>query len=255
MEKKELFSRELNLSDRLKSLTTIHIEIDNNNNKKDELIMAILNNQKNIDLEPLFWERLKDTMNIIIKRAISYERNTKAVTTDLLTGLDNRNSYEMRLQQINEADDQLILAIFDLFRLKYINDNYTHAKGDQYITEVANVLSRKWPKEKIITNDDGTEKIVKTGHCVYRIGGDEFVLLTNVEQLHLTNLKAGMVSEEVEYAIDLDLPNDEPIGINYGVVQHKKGDSIKQTFIRADELMQQDKAKMYVKYNKDRRQH
>ena len=252
IEQRTIFNLDLNLSERLKNMVLIHMDVSGNS---DECILAIINNDKEKSLEPQFWDRVKDTMQIILKRATSYERNTKAVTTDLLTGLDNRNSYEMRLSEINEEDDQLILAIFDLFRLKYINDNFTHAKGDQYITEIANILNKKWPKEKIKTNDDGSEETIKTGHCVYRVGGDEFVLLTNVENLHLTNLKAGLVSEEVEYTLDLGLPKEEPIGINYGVVQHKKGNSIKQTFMRADELMQEDKTKMYLKYNKDRRQH
>lgn len=250
-EQKEIFNLQLNLSERLKNMMLIHIGIANNKNE-DECIMVVINNDKEKELEPHFWERVKDTMQIILKRAASYERNTAAISSDLLTGLDNRNSYEMRLQELNEADDNLIFAIFDLFRLKYVNDNYTHNTGDVYIKETAKILNKYWPKQKTKTNDDGTESIIKTGHCVYRIGGDEFVLLTNVENLHLAKIKAELAKNETDM-INLNIGKEIPLGINYGVVKHNPGDSIKQTFARADELMQTDKGLMYKKYNIDRR--
>ena len=250
-ENKEIFNFELNLSERLQNMMLIHIDINNNNNK-DECIVAIINNDKEKELEPQFWERVKDTMQIILKRAVSYERNVKAVTTDLLTGLDNRNSYEMRLQSINEADDNLVFGLFDLFRLKYINDNYTHNKGDLYIKSVGEILNKYWPKQKVLIQDDGSEKIDITGHCVYRIGGDEFVLLTNVEPLHLAQIKAELVSNEVNM-INLNIGDNIPIGINFGLVKHNPGDNIKATFTRADEIMQEDKLEMYKKLNIDRR--
>lgn len=250
-EQNEIFHLDLNLSERLKNITVLHIDIANNN-KNEECGVVVLNVDKENELEPQFWERTKDTMHIIMKRAASYERNKKAITTDLLTGLDNRNSYEMRVQAFNEADENLVLGIFDLFRLKYINDNYTHAKGDEYIQATANILSKYWPKQKIIVNDDGTEKTIDTGHCVYRVGGDEFVLLTTKENLSLATIKAGLVAEE-ENLIDLGIGDDIPIGINSGIVAHQPGDNLKQTFMRADELMQEEKANMYKKYKLERR--
>jgi diguanylate cyclase (GGDEF)-like protein len=249
VEEKGIFNLELNLSKRLNNLVLIHIGIDNNS---DECILAILNIDKEKELEPQFWERAKDTLQVIIKRAASYERNKNAITQDLLTGLDNRNSYEMRLQQINEADDNLVLAIFDLFRLKYVNDNFTHAKGDAYIKETAKILNKYWPKQKVITEADGTESYTDTGHCVYRIGGDEFVLLTTVENQQLAQIKATLAREETKL-IELNIGEESPLGINFGVVKHNPGDSIKQTFMKADEIMQEDKSMMYKKYKLDRR--
>ena len=251
IKQKKIFNLDLNIG-RLNNMMLLHMGIGNHNNKKDECIVAVINNDKEKNLEPQFWERAKDTMQIILKRAASYERNTKAVTTDLLTGLDNRNSYEMRMQSINEDDDNLVLAIFDLFRLKFVNDNYTHAVGDIYIKSVGKILNKYWPKQKIIMNDDGTETFIETGHSVYRYGGDEFVLLTTAEDLQLTTIKAGLASDEGNM-IDLNVGTSLPIGVNYGVVQHMAGAPIKETFIRADEIMHEDKNKMYIKYNLSRR--
>ena len=46
---------------------------------------------------------------------------------------------------------------------------------------------------------------------------------------------------------------DTPIGVNYGIVKHNPNSAIKETFALADELMEKDKKKMYLKYGIDRR--
>ena len=191
-------------------------------------------------------------MQVILKRAASYERNTKAITTDMLTGLDNRNSYEMRLSQINEEDNNIVFALFDLFRLKFINDSFTHAKGDLYIKETAKILNKYWPKYKVTVNEDTTETYHSTGHCVYRIGGDEFVLMTNKETLQLASIKAELARDEVGL-IDLGISDNIIIGLNYGMVKPEQGESMKKTYIKADHKLQEDKDQMYKKYRLERR--
>lgn len=253
LEQKGIFYLDLNLSERLKNMMLLHINItDNNNDNKGEIGVAILNIEDDKQFDMRFWRRTKDTIKIILKRAASYERNIKAITTDFLTGLDNRNSYEMRIQSFNEADENLVLGIFDLFRLKHINDSYTHSKGDEYIKGAAKILDKYWPKQKVRINDDGTEEVTNTGHCVYRVGGDEFALLTSKENIALTTIKAGLATQEVSM-LDLGLGEDVPIGLNSGIVTHKPGDYYKKTFMKADELMQVDKEQMYKTLKIDRR--
>lgn len=218
----------------------LHIKLDDS-----DCVLAIINNDKK-QLEPLFWDRVIDTMQIIIKRAVSYEKNTKAISIDLLTGLDNRNSYELKLKELDTNRDDLVLGIFDLFRLKYINDNFSHEKGDIYIQESANILNKYWPKERKIINESGIESLVKTGHCVYRVGGDEFILLTTSETLSIAAIKSNLASSEAEL-IQLGVKDEASIGLNYGIVQHTPGDSIKTTYEKADRLMQENKEKMYSK--------
>ena len=249
-EQKTIFNMNLDLSERLKNLLLIHINISNSNH--DECIMMIINNDNKKELEPHFWERVKDTMQIILKRASSYERNVRAVTTDLLTGLDNRNSYEMRVQSLNESDDDLVVGVFDLFRLKYVNDNYTHAKGDEYIVKAAEILNKYWPKYNERINENGIKELVDTGHTVYRFGGDEFVLMTTVESLKLTQIKAELVRDEAEM-INLGVEEKNLAGINFGIVSHFAGDYYKKTFITADEIMKKDKEDMYKRKKIDRR--
>ncbi len=246
-EAKKILNLELHLSDRLDNLVTLHIPVDNR-----DCILSIINVDNSKVLNDDFWNKLKDTVQIILKRASSYEKNTKAITTDMLTNLDNRNSYEMRLQAFNEADENLVIGVFDLFRLKYVNDNYTHSVGDNYIKKAAKILYKYWPKYRIFLNNDSTETYEQTGHCVYRIGGDEFILMTTVENEKLANIKAGLAADEV---VMMDLARDYqlPLGLNYGIVTHKPGDSIKQTYKKADELMEEDKRNMYKRLQIERR--
>ena len=236
----------LELSEQMKNLMIIHLTMN-----EVDCLLAISNIDKTKELEPLFWGRLKETMTIILKRAESYEKNIAAITTDQLTGLDNRNSYEMTLQSLNEKDDNLVVGIFDLFRLKYINDNFGHNLGDKYIKETAKVLARYWPKENVSISKDGTENREQTGHCVYRIGGDEFVLLTK-ESAKLTEIKAGLAAIEIS-KLDFFKGLNMPVGINYGIVEHDPNNPYKTTLQKADEIMQQDKTKTYQKYGIDRR--
>ena len=244
-EKRSIFNLDLNLSDAFKELVLVHFVTDNN-----EYILSINNPNNEKELEPDFWYRLKEAMLITLKRAESYEKNVKAISIDLLTGLANRNSYELDTAEVSN-ESNLVYGIFDLFRLKYINDNYSHDVGDQYLIESAKILDKYWPKYKTEIVD-GEVKQVSSGHCVYRVGGDEFVLITNGESLELASIKADLVAEEVSM-IDLDIQDDLPLGINYGLTFHDPNKTIKETYRSADEIMQEDKRKMYVKHGLERR--
>ena len=244
IENKSIFGLTLSLSDEFKNIMLIYLKTQNS-----DYILSI--NNYDMMIETNFFKKLQDTMQIILKRAESYEKNIKAISTDLLTGVDNRNSYEMRLHDLDESDNNLIFGLFDLFRLKYINDNYSHAFGDNYIQEFAKILVKYWPKQRIeIINNE--EKLVDTGHCIYRVGGDEFVLITNREQLELAKIKASLAAEEV-MMIDLGIKDESPIGLNYGILLHTPGDFIKNTYQEADKMMSDDKKKMYLKYGLERR--
>ena len=244
IEQKKMFYLELELSDELQNMMMLHTKL-----KDTDCVLTVLNIDNNRQLEPKFWERVRETMHIILKRAASYERNIMAVNTDLLTGLDNRNSYETRLQSL--GDEDFVLGIFDLFRLKYVNDNYTHNEGDIYIKEIAKILNKYWPKNKVRVNENGVETFIETGHCVYRVGGDEFVLLTSVDNLHYAEIKAQLAAAEAEL-VDLGVGGVK-VGLNYGVVRRNPGETIRETLARADEIMQENKRMMYMNSGLDRR--
>lgn len=245
IENKGIFDIDMDFCDNLKNMKLIHIKLNDT-----DYILSISKYDTAKEYSYHFLYRVKETMQILLKRAESYEKNKKAITTDLLTGIDNRNSYEMRISDLDESEENLVFGIFDLFRLKYINDNFSHTVGDEYIKKTAEILKKYWPKYKYI--DDENEKTIETGTSLYRVGGDEFILLAVSENQQLTELKAKLAAEEVSM-IDLDIEENLPVGLNYGIVHHQSGDKLKETYDRADKLMSDDKKKMYVKHGLERR--
>ena len=118
--------------------------------------------------------------------------------------------------------------------------------------EAAKILDKYWPSKLIEINDDGAGRFIETGHNVYRIGGDEFVLLTIADNIDVVKKKAHQASSEAKKIL-LGIEDELPVGLNYGIVEHSKGSVIKETFIKADEMLSEDKKRMYQKYGLDRR--
>jgi diguanylate cyclase (GGDEF)-like protein len=86
-------------------------------------------------------------------------------TTDPLTGLRNRRALANDLhEQMVDASPQrpLLLLLFDLNGFKSYNDAYGHPAGDALLTRLSNALMRA----------------VDGGGHAYRMGGDEFCVLT-----------------------------------------------------------------------------
>jgi diguanylate cyclase (GGDEF)-like protein len=118
----------------------------------DERTQALM--QKNAELE-----RLAETVR---EQSSAYELQAR---TDALTGLPNRRHMEERLSDcFAEAvrdGKPLCLGVLDLDHFKDVNDNFSHAAGDQLLQLVAKVMAETM---------GGT-------HHLARWGGEEFALL------------------------------------------------------------------------------
>jgi len=79
--------------------------------------------------------------------------------TDLLTGLNNRRSFYARIGELEEKEAVGVLFC-DINGLKYANDHYGHASGDELICKLSALLVDGFGKEN-----------------VFRISGDEFVVI------------------------------------------------------------------------------
>lgn len=89
------------------------------------------------------------------KRNLYYEFAYK----DGLTKLLNRRAYEEELEKLSHSiPENLICVSMDLTRLKYVNDTYGHAAGDELISEAGRLI---------------TETFGKYGK-IFRTGGDEY---------------------------------------------------------------------------------
>jgi diguanylate cyclase (GGDEF)-like protein len=85
---------------------------------------------------------------------------------DELTGLYNRRRFfvltEQYLKLSVRTKKRLLLLFIDMDNLKWINDHYGHNEGDQALINLANILKKTFRESDIIA----------------RIGGDEFVVLS-----------------------------------------------------------------------------
>ena len=232
---KPFLSLDLNNEETIHDLKLIYFKTDNY-----EYVLTF-NNLKPDNYH--FLMKVVETLQVILKRLELYED----VNIDILTGLNNRNSYEKWLQENEHINSALVYGLFDLFRLKYLNDNYSHTLGDTYIKETAKVLKKYWPSTTLEQT-----KMIPSGHQLYRIGGDEFALVSTVDTLEDATMKANLAAEEVCF-LDLGINDKTPLGLNYGLAIHEPSDNIKLTINNADRILSADKKRMYQKYGLDRR--
>lgn len=113
-------------------------------------------------------------------------------TIDMLTGLLNRNAMLQRMADIEKEQRGLEFGLvnIDLNGLKMTNDKNGHEAGDKLLVETARILKSAFSK-----ND------------IFRIGGDEFVVIsTDISQeafeSQLANLREAMeASPDLSFAI------------------------------------------------------
>lgn len=86
---------------------------------------------------------------------------------DSLTGLPNRRSFHKdfskAIQSVSLQNPHIALIYIDGDNFKSVNDEFGHDVGDQFLVHFAEKL----------------KKSVNSGYQVYRIGGDEFVLIVD----------------------------------------------------------------------------
>ena len=100
------------------------------------------------------------------KRELPKEDKMKFI--DVMTSLKNRNylNYNIKTWDDNTIYPQSIVII-DLNNIKYINDNYGHAEGDEVIKKAAAILINNQQENTDIVRTDGNEFLV------YMVGYDE----------------------------------------------------------------------------------
>jgi diguanylate cyclase (GGDEF)-like protein len=105
------------------------------------------------------WTLTDITDEVVARQSLEW-----AAHHDTLTGLANRNAFDVRLAQVFAAMPQAYpaaLLVLDLDRFKPINDSHGHAAGDAVLRAVAAAIQTG----------------VRGGDLVARLGGDEFAVL------------------------------------------------------------------------------
>ncbi|MFN3921765.1 MAG: GGDEF domain-containing protein, partial [Caldimicrobium sp.] len=107
------------------------------------------------------------------------------------------------------------LILLDIDNFKLINDIYGHAKGDEVLVKVAQIL-----KDNLRASD-----------LCGRWGGEEFLIL-----LRSANLFQGLNKAEKlrELIAKLNIPPIESITASFGVAEYNSPESYEETLRRAD---------------------
>lgn len=169
-------------------------------------------------------ERVKAQQEQILAQTVILQRLSYE---DGLTGLYNRNRFkELFTSEQDEPRAWLGVAYFDLNGLKRINDHLGHSAGDTLLQQAADQIRQFFYED------------------AYRIGGDEFVVITDTMnqadfQDTVRRVREGM--------------NQQGIYCSVGVSWRDSGCSVKEQFEEADRLMYQDKQRFYSDQAHDRR--
>lgn len=173
------------------------------------------------------WQGRKATVHLLrdVTEQKEWESSIEyAANTDILTGLYNRR-YCMEVLDGYIANKKNFYVCFaDLDQLKFVNDNYGHGFGDEYIQTVADVLKGYFRKEDII--------------C--RMGGDEFLIIME----NCTEKYARISMEQIRKRL-LQLTEDNDIkysmSISYGIVGCDENN-----MLAAEEILNESDKEMYI---------
>ena len=144
-------------------------------------------------------------------------------STDTLTNIGNRNRYnesmEIYLKLFKNQNKNISYITFDIDYFKKINDNYGHDFGDEVLRKIAKI---------ILTN-------IKKDDTFCRIGGEEFVLITDTLATKEDLVKfSNKLRTSVE---DFDFDLGYKVTISLGATFIEKDDTKHSLFKRADEAL------------------
>lgn len=148
-------------------------------------------------------------------------------TTDLLTGILNKLSFEERCNEyLNTriAGAKCVMFIFDLDNFKEVNDNYGHQTGDKVIKTFSKILQDYFHPNDVIG----------------RIGGDEFMVLVMGEMPEgFAARRCRSIMHEFKISTI-----DEVSGLtcSIGIVEDTQGYNFEELYHKADEALYRAKA-------------
>ncbi|MCC8027871.1 MAG: sensor domain-containing phosphodiesterase [Clostridium sp.] len=140
---------------------------------------------------------------------------------DSLTKVGNRNAFNKHTSALKRGPKCAIGVVYiDVNGMKLLNDQFGHQKGDETLVDVANKI-----------------RTIYRSDFIYRIGGDEFVIICeNPDEdefkLHAQELKS-LFALEKKYAVSI------------GAYWTEQFENIQDVLYKADEQMYFDKKNFY----------
>jgi two-component system, cell cycle response regulator len=114
-------------------------------------------------------ERFASHTALALRNAILLEKVQQAASTDALTGIANRRSFEEALDReiarSVRTGEPVSLVMIDLDHFKSLNDTYGHQMGDEVLREVAQLLREQCREMDIAARYGGEEFTVIMPSC------------------------------------------------------------------------------------------
>lgn len=179
--------------------------------------------------------RLSKSLKVTMTYLKEYLRHVNALAyEDAMTGVRNRTSY---LEKVGELSDMIAkgktkfsVIVFDLNNLKQVNDTQGHDCGDKMITEASRLISE-----------------VFVGSDLYRIGGDEFVVISEGKAYEERHQRIRLFREKLRERAGEE--HEYELVVAGGMSVFEEGDtSYEDVFRRADKAMYEEK--YFLKYHK-----
>lgn len=149
---------------------------------------------------------------------------------DALTNMPNRYSYSNAIKKEIENDKSSCVFLFDINNLKYVNDTYGHAAGDDLIVRSANCIKDCFG-------------FATLKNC-YRIGGDEFVaIIDNIKKEEINTYINTFKDKEKEYEVS--------ISAGFAYSENVKEIGYEKLVMEADKDMYRNKNRIYKDDMKD----
>ena len=163
---------------------------------------------------------------------------TELANHDALTGIRNKTAYDRELKKLEYALDMGNLTVFgiamiDLNNLKVINDTYGHEEGNYAIKKLCEIICGTFVHSP-----------------VFRIGGDEFVvILRGTDFSNVYSLIANFRHELFMLEKNDGLKAWEKVSAAIGFAEYdsKIDSKVVDVFKRADQKMYDDKREMKAK--------
>jgi diguanylate cyclase (GGDEF)-like protein len=157
----------------------------------------------------------------------AYQKVRKLSNEDQTTGLQNRNSYEKFFADTHSRSFPSLSCVFvDVNGLHEVNNKYGHKVGDQMLQIVAGALLKEFPFEQ-----------------VFRIGGDEFVVISEDYDSNECALKMERVAQQVE---------SHDYYISYGIAHRENEIGADRIAQEADVRMLENKRAYYAEHERRR---
>ncbi len=166
-----------------------------------------------------------------VRREQEYEANLfdaqHRASYDELTGVKNKNAYasvEKKMDGLiaDEVHFDFAIALFDINDLKLVNDTYGHQAGDAFIKKGCDYICRLFKHSP-----------------VYRIGGDEFVVVAQgYDYLNIDSIMDKLRKHNIKNRLKGE------IVIAGGMSRFDDDPTVAAVFKRADEEMYKNKAEL-----------